>query len=122
MSIETDFRDALLAHGPLTALVGTRIAQDAAPDGTAYPLVLFAVRRDATHALDGTLLVDQATVAVQCWAADASAAAAVADAVRGAMEAQTVPHGALVLDRSTATDTDLDLDAVFLSVQWWGAP
>lgn len=122
MSIETDFRAALVAHGPLTALVVDRVSQDAAPDGTAYPLVLFSVRRDGVNALDGTLLVDQAAVAVQCWGESAASAAAVADAVRGAMDAQILPHGAVVLDRSTATDPELDLDAVFLTIQWWGAP
>jgi len=122
VSIETDFRGALLAHGPLTALVSSRIAQDAAPDGTAYPLVLFGVRRDSTTALDGTLLVDQATIAVQCWAEDGASAAAVADAVRDALAPQLLVHGAIVLDRSTAADPELNLDAVFLTVQWWGSP
>lgn len=122
MSIETDFRTALLAHAPLTALVVDRVSQDAAPDGTSYPLVLFSVRRDSVNALDGTLLIDQATVAVQCWGDSAASAGAVADAVRDALAAVILSHGALLLDRSTATDVELDLDAVYLTFQWWGPP
>lgn len=122
MSIETDVRAALLAHAPLTALVVDRVSQDAALDGSAYPLVLFSVRRDSINALDGTLLVDQATVAVQCWGENGASAEAVADAVRDAMATQLLSHGALQLDRSTATDPELDLDAVYLTFQWWGPP
>ena len=122
MSIETDFRTALLAHAPLTALIGDRVSQDAAPDGSLYPLVVFAVRRDTVNALDGTPLIDQASISVQCWGETGASAEAVADAVRGALADQVLPHGALQLDRATATDTELDLDAVILTVQWWGSP
>lgn len=122
MSIETDFRDALLAHAPLTALVGDRVSQDAAPDGSLYPLVLFTVRRDSVNALDGALLIDQAAISVQCWGETGASAAATADAVRGALDAVLMQRGAIQLDRSTATDDELNLDAVFLSIQWWGPP
>lgn len=122
MSIETDFRASLLAHAPLTALVVDRVSQDAAPDGTAYPLVIFATRRDSINDLAGTLVIDQASVAVQCWAEDGASAGAVADAVVGALASQVLAHGAIVIDRATSTDPELNLDAVFITVQWWGSP
>lgn len=122
MSIETDVRAALLAHAPLAALVVDRVSQDAAPDGTTYPLVLFSVRRDSVNALDGGLLIDQATVALQCWAETGASAEAVADAARDAMALQLLSHGVVLLDRSTATDAELELDAVYLTFQWWGSP
>ena len=85
MSIEADFRATLAAHAPLTALVGTRIALNAAPEGAVMPLVVFSSSHDRTLGLDNSLLADRAELAVQCWAETAAAAESVADAVTAAV-------------------------------------
>lgn len=120
MSIETDVRGLLAGYSGLTALVGPRIAQDAVPDESAYPLVVYAVRRDRLTALDGTALLDQCSVAVQCWAETGVAAAAVADQVVAALGTAPLANAAIVIDRSTTFDPDMGLDGVLLTVQWWG--
>ena len=119
MSIETDIRNLLAGYGGLTALVGTRIAQDAVPDESAYPLVVFAVRRDAITDIGGARLVDQCSVSLQCWA-ETGVAAAVADQVAAAMATAPVSAGAIVIDRSTTFDPEMGLDGVLLTFQWWG--
>lgn len=119
MSIETDFRALLAAHAPLVALVGTRIAQDAITEGAAGALVVFSSRHDLTLGLNNTLLADQCTLAVQCWADTAAQAAAVAAAVRAAVAAAPSSSGACVLDESTTHDPEIGMDGVLLTVEWW---
>lgn len=120
MSVETDFRAALAAHAPLVALVGSRIAQDAVPDGATYPLVVFSVRCDPALGLDGAAMAEQCALSVQCWANSGSAAAAVADAVVGAVvAAEAAGAYAYLNERSTSFDEELGLDAVLLTVEWW---
>lgn len=120
MTIETDVRQLLAGYSGLTALVGARIAQDAVPDESAYPLVVFAVRRDQITALDGTPLLSQCAVSLQCWAENGVAAAAVADQVVAALATAPLSAGAIVIDRSTTFDPEMGLDGVLLTVQWWG--
>ena len=120
MSVETEFRALLAAHAALTALVSTRIAQDAVPEGSAFPLVVFACRHDRTVGLDGTLLADACTLAVQCWGDTGASAAAVADAVVGAVATAAASKGAAVIDRATTFDPEMALDGVQLTVEWWG--
>ena len=55
MSVETDFRALLVAHTALTALVSTRISLNAAPEGSDFPLVVFAATHDRAFCADGTL-------------------------------------------------------------------
>jgi hypothetical protein len=117
MSIETDFRALLAAYAPLTALVSTRIAQDAVPEGSVFPLVVFAATHDITRGLDDTQHADQCSIQVQCWADTGVAASAVADAVMDAVAAST--ENVTVLGRSTTFDPELGADGVLLSVEWW---
>ena len=119
MSIETDFRALLAAHAPLTALVGTRIALNAAPEGQEPPLVVFGCRHDRTLGLDGTLLADQCALDVQCWADSAVAADAVADAVVAAVANANPDAGACVITRASTHDPELGLDGVVMTVEWW---
>lgn len=122
MSIETDFRALLAAHAPLTALVSTRIAQDAAPEGSALPLVVFSSTHDLTLSLSGSLQADQCSLAVQCWGSTGASAAAVADAVIAAVATAPSSANACVLSRATAHDPELGADGVPLSVEWWQIP
>lgn len=121
MSIETDFRALLAGHAGLTALVGTRIALNAVPPGMARPLVVFTAAHDLTHNLLGQAVADTCSLAVQCWADTAAAADAVADQVAAAVAAAPSDAGAVVLDRATGYDPDLDLHATVLTVEWWVA-
>ena len=119
MSIESDFRATLAAHAPLTALVGSRIALNAVADGAGTPLVVFTATHNRTLGLDNSLLADQCSLAVQCWADTAAAADAVADAVIAAVAAAPAASGAVVVDRASTFDPDIGLDGTELTVEWW---
>ena len=119
MSVETDFRALLAGYSSLSALVSTRIAQDAVPEGSVFPLVVFACRHDRTLGLNNTLLGDTCTLSVQCWADTGAGAAAVADAVVAAVATAPAAAGAVVLDRASTFDPDLGADGVQLTVEWW---
>lgn len=121
MSVETDFRVALAAHAPLTALVGTRIAQDSVPEGVVYPVVVFGANHTRILGMDNTLLGDQCAISVQCWADTAAAASSVADAVIAALavSAEAIAACAVVTERATTADPEIGLDGVLLSVEWW---
>lgn len=119
MSIESDFRALLVGHAPLAALVGSRVALNAVPDESATPLVVFAATHNRELGLDNTLLSDQASIEVQCWAETATQADAVADAVISAIATAPAAAGAVCLARSTTFDPELGLDAAVLTVEWW---
>jgi hypothetical protein len=119
VSIETDFRATLAAHPPLVALVGLRIAANAVPKGSAFPVVVFTSNHTPTVGLDGTLLANQCTLAVQCWGDTAAQADQVADAVSAALAAAPRDAGATVIDRRTSFDPDIGKDATELAVEWW---
>ncbi len=121
MSIETEFRAALAAHAPLVALVGSRIAQDAVPEGSEGALVVYSARHDYTLGLGNELLADQCTLAVQCWAETGALAGQVANEVTQAVALQPVAQaaGACVTDRATTFDPETGLDGVLLTVEWW---
>lgn len=122
MSIESDFRATLAAYAPLTALVGTRISQNAVSPGSTSPCVVFSAAHSIDSALDGTRLGDQCSLQVQCWAETAVAADAVADAVVAALATGLAAvAGAVIVDRASAYDEELGLDATVLSVEWWEA-
>jgi hypothetical protein len=119
MSVETDFRALLAGYSALTALVGTRIALNAAPEAASLPLVVFSATHDRNSNLDGTLAYDACTLAVQCWADGSVAADAVADAVILAVATAPAARGATVVERSTTFDPDLGADGTTLTVSWW---
>jgi len=120
VSVETEFRALLANAAGVTALVGTRVALNSVPQGSALPLIVFSVSHERTLGLDGTVLADQCTLAVQCWAETAAQADAVADAVVTAVGTATADRGAAVTARSTAFEPELGLDGVALAVDWWG--
>lgn len=122
MSAEADFRAVLLAASGVTALVGTRVALNAVPQDVALPYIVFSATHTPQQELGGPA-EDQTTLNVECWAADALGAIALADAVEAAIEAydDTAPGGlsVTVLERTNAYDPDLQLDGVTLTVEWW---
>lgn len=117
MSIETDFRQLLLDHPPLEALVATRVAQDAVAPGAGWPAVVFSCSHNPEHGLDGTVFADICTLSVQCWATTPQEAGAVADAVAQAIRG-VQGRDITLLDRSTTFDSDLGVDGVVLGVEW----
>lgn len=119
MSIEADFRALLAAYAPLTALVGPRIALNAVPESSAFPLVVFTAAHDRQMNVDGTLAYDICTLSVQCWSDTAAAADAVGDAVIAAIATAPAARAAIVIDRNTTFDSDLGADGAQLTVSWW---
>jgi hypothetical protein len=116
MSADTEFRALLAGHAALTALVSTRIAANAVPQDSAFPLVVFVSQHDSDYGLDNTLHGTSVTHSVQCYATTAAGAEAVADAVAGAVATDA---DYLVTARSGGYDEELALDAVNLTVQRW---
>lgn len=121
MSVETEFRAALLAHAPLVLLVAGGVVQDALPEGDLYPIVVFSVRHDRTHGIGNEVLVDQCAITVQCWAETGAQSEQVADAVEAALGAvpAALAAGAVALGRSTTYDDNTGLDGTVLEVEWW---
>ena len=121
MSIESDVRALLAAHAPLTALVSTRIALNAVPDGAGMPCVVFSVAHQPVRSTDA-LLDDRASISLQCWAETAAGAEAVSDAVIAAFNTAPATNAVVVLDYATGYDAELGLDSVSMTVEWWDSP
>lgn len=121
MSAEAYYRAALLAHQPLVALVGDRVALHAAPAGAALPIVVYTGSHELQHVLAGTA-DERVTFTTECWARTADEAIAVADAVAAALaafDAASTSTSATVLERTGAYDPETDLSGVVLTVEWW---
>lgn len=117
-SAEAQFRAVLAAHAPLTAVIGTRIALNAIPEGGGIPCVVYAVRTEPAQTLLGDGDKPQATISVQCWAADQLAARELADLVREAIDTADAARCAYVLSDATVFDEEMGLDGVQLEVDW----
>lgn len=118
MSAESDFRALLAGHAGLAALVGQRIAQNAVPERPQFPLVVFTARHNRELGLDNTLLADDVSFDVQCWATRAVDAKAVAEQVVAACATAPTARCCVVVDESSAFDPDMQLDGVALTVEW----
>ena len=122
MSIETDFRAAVLAHSPLAVLVGEGVALSAVGEGQSLPYIIYTVEHDPEHALDGAVVADTATITAQCWAATALDAVALADALAGAIDAHDSASGGnpacWVTGSGISYDAELGLDAKTLTITW----
>lgn len=121
MSAETDYRAALVANASLVALVSSRIAQNALPQGAGVPCVVFSASRDPELTLSGGG-DDRYTFSTECWAKTADEADEVADEVEAAIETfdtASTSTSATVLARQSAYDPDVGLNATVLTVEWW---
>lgn len=117
MSAETDLRALLVADAPTAALVGTRVASDRMEQAAARPFIVFARSGSLPQqCLDGAVLKTLVTFDVQAWADTRLSADAVADAVTAAVRGVT---SQTIVDRTSNYDSDLDLEASILTVQWW---
>jgi hypothetical protein len=117
MSAESDLRALLVANAGVTALVGQRVAADRIEQSAARPFVVFTrTGSEPQLCLDGVVLKTRVTLDVQAWADTRLAADAVADAVTAAVRGVS---SQTVADRVSSYDSDLDLEAAVLTVQWW---
>lgn len=119
MSAELEFRSLLISHPGLAALVGSRVAESAVPDGAPLPYVAFNSRHELTHNLLGEVMSDLVLFTVQCWAESSADAAEVAAQVVLAVADADISRGAVVLSIETAYDPELKLDASVITVEWW---
>ena len=121
MSAEAVLRVSLLAHAPLVALIGDRVAQNGVELGVGLPYVVFTAQHAPVMGLfDSTPLINQVTFSIENWATSAMEADAVANAVLAALAAHAPPNAAAtLLARGSGFDGDLGLDATVLSVEWW---
>lgn len=118
MSAETEFQAVLRAHAPLMALLGgaaERIAQNAVADHVGAPCIVYGTTRVPDLHLSNSAGATNVQFAVQCWAATAAAAAALADAMQAALLAE----GVACTQRASAYDAELGLDGEEVTVDWW---
>lgn len=116
---ENDFRALLVSYAPLAGMVGKRVAQNGVPEGSALPYVVFTTTHDPIRGLNGAQQADQVTISCECWAINALAADAVADAVEAALAFAPPMAGATVTARASGYDGEMGLDATVLTVEWW---
>lgn len=91
MSYQSDMTAALAAAAPITAIVGTRIFADVADGSTAAPYLVWQVISTAgetTH--DGNRGIEFPLIQFSCWASGKAAAIALASAVTGALDGNTL--------------------------------
>lgn len=117
MSIEEDFRTRALSTA-VTAIVGQKVALNAAPQGSELPLIVYSVSHQPDYTLNGTLIADDAVIEVQCWAESAVQSLASADALSSAVSHAEAVSACTEIGRATAYDTENDLHAVVLTFQW----
>lgn len=116
MSLDTDLRALLVGNAGVTALVSTRIVQDRMEQGAGRPFIVFSrASTEFMNGLDGSVMGERVMFDVQCWADTRTSADAVANAVNVVLSANQRP----VLSRTSGYDSDLDMEATLLSVEWW---
>jgi hypothetical protein len=118
MSIEIDFRARALAHAPLVALVGQRVALSAAPQGADLPLVVYGVQHSVERTLDGTIAEELGTIDAECWAETSAAAEAVADALVVATEHSQAASACWLIARAPDLDADTGLHVTTVRLVW----
>ncbi len=118
MSVAADFRALMLAWPEVVALVDTRVALNASPQGLPLPVVVFTVSGTPEYTLSGQLISYAPTIEAQCWAETGASAQAVADKLDAALAADN-PRRGWVIGRASGYDSDTDLHAEILNIEWW---
>lgn len=122
MSIQNDVHSVLVADAAVFALVRKRVCLASIEEGEPQPYVIYTVTVDPQHGLAGAQGLEQGTVTLTCWAANAVAAGELADAVQAALEAYDASQtsaSVTVIGRQPDFDPDTQLDGVVLAVEWW---
>lgn len=108
----------LAGHTPLAALVADRIFPVEAPQGAARPYVVFSrAETEVMGTLAGGGTHVSADVTVLCFAEDSLAAAAVARAVRAALDGlqgHAVLAGVRLVDRTQGLVEEIDADPLLV--------
>lgn len=115
MSAESDFQALLEAAAGVTALVGTRIAQNAIDQGEAVPYIVYTSQQTPDFGLANNVLATNVQFRIECWAQSAAEADAIADEVRDALLAD----GVVCTSRVTGHSPETQLDATILVADWW---
>lgn len=117
MSAAEDLRVALLAHTPLTAIVGQRVRQDFGDEGDAYPFVVFKQTGNTPiRGLDGSLHARSEDFQVESWGATRAASAALHVVVEAALLASDIECDPADPD---AIDPDIGARACVWNVRIW---
>lgn len=112
-----DLRAALVAHAPLTALVGHRVRADLANADDADPFVVFKrVSFEKITGLDGTVHARRDTFQIECWGKTRSQSSEVADLADAALRAADLDPDQSDPD---AIDPEIGARAVVLNVDLW---
>ena len=91
MSAAEDLRAALLAHSPLTDLVGQRVRQDLGDADDDYPFVVFKqTGKESIRGIDGSLHCKADDFQVESWGVTRAASAAIHDLVEAALLAADI--------------------------------
>jgi hypothetical protein len=114
MSIESDFRAAVLTDAALVALIGPRLAVNYLPQESELPYIAYSVQVDREHGLSNVRLGQEVSIELQCWGRTASEAATVADALEAAIYSKTQ---GLPMARANSFDPELGFDAVVVSAK-----
>jgi hypothetical protein len=112
MSAEADLNTVLLAYGPLTALVGTRIYRELMPADTSFPCCMFerVGTPEKLQVVTGAVVARSVRFQVTCYGEKAGGARAVS-AVAAAVEA------AMLSGIGTFIDVTLGDDAAYWNPQ-----
>jgi hypothetical protein len=99
MSTEADLIAALQAASPVAALAGTRVFLAGARQGSDYPYVTIQrVSTTGADHLDGPANLEWPRFQIDCWSPEAKQAAALAEAVRTAIDHVTLAFYATFQD------------------------
>lgn len=120
MSAETRLTATLLAHAPLTALVGAgaaaRIYPDNVPQEQAAPCVAYSrTGTENTYSISGQIVAERATLEVWCMAEARAKAEEICDAASAACKGA----GYLLAGRRGEFDPDAELWGAVLTVDIW---
>jgi hypothetical protein len=80
--IEQDLRTALLAHAPLTSIVGQNIAALVVPEAATSPYVTYQVVVDVSNqCLQGNVYQNSTRLQIDCWSTSYANVKAIKEAV-----------------------------------------
>lgn len=117
MSAESEVRAALLAHGPLVAVVpAARISIDTVDPQLPRPYIAFSKpQRTDDLSLSGAVLAVTSQIDLMCVGSNRANAIEVAELVRAALIAAQMPS-----DRSASGyDAENDLEVEIVTVDWF---
>lgn len=116
MSPEQTVNDTLRLATGVTALVGSRIYPDSAPEKTQTPYIVYTrLSTDPVYSLNNTPIAEQAFMQATCWAQTRIDAETVANAAQAALLAAQLP----ISGRSADFDPDTEQEGVVLDFDIW---